>query len=210
VFSKPVTTFKPDSARIEIDSTTRISFTSDDFRWNSLLNKLYISKKIDPALLIPKDTSKLNLGKTNKPTSGATSTPIKIQPRLVLPKGVFVSLEKDTAITTTTPISIIKQETTGIIEVKVNTQEDVIIQLLKGDLIIRETVKQKEVTFENLPPGNYSVRVLIDLNKNGKWDPGNINLRTEPEPIIYYRNRKNLKEMPLKANWTLDGVLITY
>ena len=54
------------------------------------------------------------------------------------------------------------------------------------------------------------MRVLIDLNKNGKWDAGNYKNRIESEPVIYYTNPKGGKDIFLKANWQLGDLWITY
>ena len=50
-------------------------------------------------------------------------------------------------------------------------------------------------TFSSLPPGKYSVKVIEDLNGNGRWDSGDYHKKLQPERI----STVTLEE--LKANW---------
>jgi uncharacterized protein (DUF2141 family) len=205
VFSKPITTFSPDSIFIEVDSLTRIHFLKEDFQWDSRLTRLTINKKIPPSILFPVDTSKVD--PEIKPAKKTT----KKETSIIFKKGSFISIEKDTAVSLTTRVNLLKLEATAILETKVDTKENFIIQILnKNGIILHERLNQKESSFENLPPDTYIIRAVIDLNKNGKWDPGDFFTRREPEPIIYYRNPKGIKDVSLKANWHLGPLLITY
>ena len=55
----------------------------------------------------------------------------------------------------------------------------------------------------NLKPGTYNIRVILDRNKNDKWDHGNYNKRTLSEEIIF-----STSEIKLKANWDIKGITI--
>ncbi|WP_047247111.1 Ig-like domain-containing protein [Maribacter thermophilus] len=50
--------------------------------------------------------------------------------------------------------------------------------------------------FNNLPPGNYMIRVIFDQNNNQKWDTGNYLKKIQPEKVSHY---PNIIEM--RANW---------
>ena len=55
------------------------------------------------------------------------------------------------------------------------------------------------IEYPQLLPGEYSFRIIEDVNENGKWDPGNYELGTLPEGIYYF------KEMiDVRSNWELD------
>lgn len=54
------------------------------------------------------------------------------------------------------------------------------------------------VQFDYIDPGNYYVRVVYDENKNGIWDTGNFLNRLQPEKIIYYPSK-----IEIRANWSL-------
>ena len=56
-----------------------------------------------------------------------------------------------------------------------------------------------ERKFEGLPPGGYSVKVVEDLNGNGRWDSGDYFKKLQPERI----STAQLEE--LKANWEIEA-----
>jgi hypothetical protein len=45
-------------------------------------------------------------------------------------------------------------------------------------------------------PGEYEIRILYDTNQNGIWDPGNYNLKLQPEKVIPLPQK-----IAIKANW---------
>ena len=54
-------------------------------------------------------------------------------------------------------------------------------------------------SFYNLIPDKYTVRIIIDENKNFEWDTGNYLKKIQPEKVIYLTN-----ELDLRANWELN------
>lgn len=61
--------------------------------------------------------------------------------------------------------------------------------------------KPQEVSFINIDPAKYLVRVIYDDNKNKIWDTGNFLKRLLPEKIIYFP-----KELDVRANWQISEV----
>ncbi|MBN2615294.1 MAG: Ig-like domain-containing protein [Bacteroidales bacterium] len=53
-------------------------------------------------------------------------------------------------------------------------------------------------SFTNLDPGKYSFRIIVDANRNGRWDPGNYFRHLEPEKVIYFP-----KTINVRANWEI-------
>jgi uncharacterized protein (DUF2141 family) len=212
IFTKPIITFAPDSMYLEIDSLTKITFAPADYTWNKQHNILTFRKLVDQNMIYPKDTSTVTKTVQPKGESGnKNKQPAKKEKALVLKKGAFISVENDTSATLTSPLTLIKTESTAIIETKVVTKENFVLQLLDQKLsVVHERVNEKESKFENLTPQTYLIRLIIDTNNNGKWDAGSFENRTEPEPIIYYRSIKGIKDIPTKANWYLGPLLITY
>jgi hypothetical protein len=47
-----------------------------------------------------------------------------------------------------------------------------------------------------LAPGNYFILILEDKNRNGKWDPGDYNLRLQPEIV-----HRLTEPVNIRANW---------
>jgi hypothetical protein len=72
--------------------------------------------------------------------------------------------------------------------------ESGIIQLLnmKSELI-KEVTLEKQMTFNNLLPGDYQIRLILDADANGKWSEGNMSTFTEPEKVIYYSGTAKVK-----------------
>lgn len=78
-----------------------------------------------------------------------------------------------------------------------------VIQLFLKEALIREFKTDGDNNFRSelkaLTPGVYNLRIITDLNKNGRWDSGNYDLLLQPEPIF-------LKELEqLRANWDLEA-----
>jgi hypothetical protein len=69
-----------------------------------------------------------------------------------------------------------------------------IFVLLKGDdTVYHRPVADTIIRFNHLNPGTYTLRVIIDANRNGKWDSGDLLKRKQPERVIPYNNEINLR-----------------
>jgi uncharacterized protein (DUF2141 family) len=204
-FSKPVINAISDSLYINVDSVTKINFLEKDLQWNYNRTRVAIKKIIE------------ELAKTAQPRTSKTArveqkaTDEKKYKKLILSKGAFISVELDTIQKTEIDIKFIKPEDVGIISYNISTKENFIVQLLtKDNKIIAENKNISESKFLNIPPGTYFLRLIIDKNNNGKWDPGNFKTRKEPEEILFYKNSKDQLEINIKANWEVGPLLITY
>ncbi len=86
-----------------------------------------------------------------------------------------------------------------ILSVEKKVESPVIIELLKKKEIVKRkiiTISEK-IQFNFLEPEKYTIRAVVDDNKNGTWDTGNYLSKKLPERIIYYP-----EELPkLRANW---------
>ena len=103
-------------------------------------------------------------------------------------------------------------EDTGILLVEIKTDaKHFLVQLMTKDFdVIASKRNTKKFNFEDLKPGDYQLRLVIDENNDGKWSPGNFYLFQEPEPVIFYKNEKGVPILSLKANWELGPLLITH
>lgn len=72
------------------------------------------------------------------------------------------------------------------------------IELLDtSDKVIRTVDVENNIAhFYYLDPGKYSARLIIDSNKNGKWDTGDYKNKIQPEEVFYYPQM-----VEFKANW---------
>ena len=85
-------------------------------------------------------------------------------------------------------------------------QYPVIAQLTndKGEVLSERIVtNEKTIVFDYLDPAKYSLRVILDDNKNGKWDTGNYLKQLKPERIIYYP-----EVIEVRANWELKQTFV--
>ena len=70
----------------------------------------------------------------------------------------------------------------------------------KDDKLVRTAPIVKGGTkVEYLQPGDYFVRMYLDRNQNGKWDPGNFFENLQPEEVYYYE-----KKLTLIKNWEFE------
>ena len=69
----------------------------------------------------------------------------------------------------------------------------------KGEIIAEKRIPSKETTvFDNLQPGTYDIRVILDRNGNGVWDTGNFLEGIQPEAVFYFP-----EPTEVRANWEL-------
>ncbi|WP_324673997.1 Ig-like domain-containing protein [Hymenobacter sp. GOD-10R] len=61
--------------------------------------------------------------------------------------------------------------------------------------------------FDNLAPGAYRLRVLVDLNGDGKWSAGDPNLKIPAEPVYFYTG---LPLAPVRANWEQEDIKLKF
>ncbi len=80
---------------------------------------------------------------------------------------------------------------------------NLIIQLRdKNDKkLIREIMIRNDTSlhFDFLKPGDYIVKAIYDTNGNGKWDPGSLLEKKQPEAVSYFDKLLNIK-----ANWDVE------
>lgn len=100
------------------------------------------------------------------------------------------------------------RKTFGNLNLKIEgfqTDTNYVVQLLQGETLVDELqvsgVETFEKAYKGLRPGDYSVKIIVDLNANGRWDSGNYNLKIQPEVII----TKKLET--LRANWDVESVI---
>lgn len=89
---------------------------------------------------------------------------------------------------------------------KIITQNDsstnLIIELVKNETIIKQNISKLSIDkteWAYLKPDSYTLRAIIDLNQNGKWDTGTLNQKIQPEPIIYYPDA-----IQIRGNWDIE------
>ena len=81
--------------------------------------------------------------------------------------------------------------------------ESFILELLDNNFNVVRKVNTFNETdlykFKYLSPGDYYIRYIKDSNNNGRWDTGNYLKKLQPEKVIYFQNKLNLR-----SNWDLN------
>lgn len=76
------------------------------------------------------------------------------------------------------------------------------VELLNtGDAVQRTATVGSDgyAVFNNVIPGDYYARIVLDRNSNGEWDTGNFASHLQPEEVYYYP-----KKISLKQNWDIE------
>ncbi len=231
--NKPIHYTNLDSVYIYIDSTTQINFSKEDIHFNPKNLLLTISKSFDKKILEkpPAETPADPEGKTEEidipQLPKKRGEPLSLEERanmaiaekkaappkdlLELGKGAFISIDNDSSAKSTINLKIIKTTDLAMIIAEVATSENFILNLVNKEYkVIRSAINQTNFTFSDLPPGDYKLQLIIDTNKNGKWDAGNFLEKREPEPIHYYLYENRTQNIPTKANWEVGPLLINH
>jgi uncharacterized protein (DUF2141 family) len=222
-FTKPVREINFDSIYYQVDSTTIVRFQPTDIQYSETQRILSVTKKVDPRLFekkaeTPEGSTSPRPPRQSAPTNRDSADFKKEPPKkiitnqLTIGRGSFISVENDTSKSLIQNITPAAFEDLGVILAETTPgPQKVIIQLVTKDLKIVRTVTHKtKATFEDLEPGEYQLRIIVDRNGNGTWDPGNYLKQSEPEEIYYWKDEKGQKDIKLKANFEHGPLLITY
>ena len=91
-------------------------------------------------------------------------------------------------------VSALKKDTNYILQILDSNEK--IIETYNFE---QQTEAQEEMKY--LAVGRYTLRLIEDLNKNGKWDVGNYDLKKQPERIY----SKTVSD--LRANWDVEVIV---
>lgn len=106
-------------------------------------------------------------------------------------------------------IKLASKDDYATLKVKIEVPEankSYIIELLNDKKAVIKTdivTKNDTITYSNYKAGIYFTRVVYDINKNGKWDTGNLKVQSQPEKIWY-----DPKEYSMRPNWDREEILI--
>jgi hypothetical protein len=186
-FNKLLSSINFDSLFIQIDTTDLQRIQNKDIIFDTLTLTLQLTSKLEREI-------------SNAP------------PILVYGKGCFISIEQDSSKAKTETLRMLKPEQVGSLAIKVETKEPYfIIELIdRTNKVIYKINNVKEYTFKHLEPGEFKIRITIDSNNNQKWDIGNYLLRSEPERIVLFKNFDRKTSIPVRANWEVGPLVITF
>jgi Bacterial Ig-like domain len=115
-------------------------------------------------------------------------------------KGSFGNIYNETSDSTGINFSVKTAESYGKLTIDVHdyTGDRIIQLLISPEKLISESEMKSDgkVVFPLLDAGLYRLKVIYDLNGDGKWTTGDFSLRRQPEPVSYFP-----KEINLKTGW---------
>jgi len=133
-------------------------------------------------------------------------------PELILGKSALISILGDSSRQIKKSIKLTQEDDLATVILQIDTDaKNYIVELTNIDNeVIERITNVKSYTFRYLEPLEYKLRVIIDENKNGKWDPGNFYKDIEPEKIMLYKSEEGKYSFPLRSNWDYGPVLIKF
>ncbi|MFD3408499.1 Ig-like domain-containing domain [Aquirufa sp. HETE-83D] len=178
IFPKPVLQWVSKKVHILTENEDDLTFPDEAFSWNKFQTVLTIK-----SAFLPKAPSFT----------------------LALDKIAFVGPEADSTNEYKQLIKRVDPEETGSIEGGIRKPGQYIYQLLKGEKLEKAYEQKSNGTcsFQNVEPGIYTLRAIVDTNKNGQWDIGNYRTKSKAEPIYYFESK-----IKLKANFQLTDLWI--
>ena len=164
--------------------------------------------------LFDKDTLAVNYTINRSKTENKIAVIFDKKPKnnykLLMYKNALTDIFEVANDSTTYAFKTIEIEDYGRITIKVENlkSKNVIIELLSGknqDKLIerRFITSSSQLVFDLLKPMKYTVRAIIDENKNNKWDTGSYLKKQMPEKIIYHEAINNYA---LRANYFVEEV----
>jgi hypothetical protein len=122
---------------------------------------------------------------------------------LIADSGSFGNIYNETADSTGFNFSLRKPDTFSKLTLNItNCKVSSIIQLITNqEKLVNETILKSDgkVVFQMLDAGTYRLKVIYDLNGDGKWTTGDFIKGTQPEPVSYYP-----RELEIKSGWEID------
>lgn len=125
--------------------------------------------------------------------------------KLVIPDSAFLSYNGlYNEMTVYTFKSAVLREM-GSLLLNINTSEkpgNYIIQLLtdKGNVVEEKYLTESgQVKFAFIVPATYTVKVILDSNKNKRWDTGDYLKKIQPETVFFFP-----KPLDIRGNWDVE------
>jgi hypothetical protein len=129
---------------------------------------------------------------------------------LLIPAGVFANVAKEQNDTIKASYTASDPEKYAIVNVKVRSTKDrarYILQITNAQGKVQKQIfgaTTGSYRFEYVSPGDIMLRVVEDMNGNGKWDTGDMVAMRQPERSEIYKNEDGVEIITTKENWEFD------
>lgn len=104
------------------------------------------------------------------------------------------------------PITQLEEKQIGNVIAKLDSiPTGTILELFQGSKLVETHTKQateKSYTFAFLEKGDYTIRFILDENKNGRWDTGSLTLKKQAEETRWWN-----ETITVRPNWDIEVVL---
>ena len=131
--------------------------------------------------------------------------------KLEIPAGTFVNVAGERNDTLSSEFTVMDPEKYGTIVFNVigkTPDSRYVLQLVdqSGSKVINEILyaKSGKHYFRYVDPGEVRLRIIEDINGNGKWDEGNMVQRRQPERVEFFVQVDGQEEIQAKVNWELE------
>lgn len=201
---KPLQKIVLDSITIKRDSLEQYYvFETFTYKFDSLAHILKYSIEIPQAIL---DTLNINSQTTQRPSfRGKPKSVSTAKYTLSIPAASFISIENDSSEAFNKQIKFTHPQLSGLINGSITTvYNSFTIQLLDSKMkIVKEHKNGKAYTFNEVAPGEYYLRILVDENNNGEWDLADIRQNIPAEKVIVYQDETGTRKTVVRANWEI-------
>ena len=97
-----------------------------------------------------------------------------------------------------------------VLDVQLPDSSNYIVQLIRDNreqdkidvISSHPVIGSQKIALNQMPGGDYSVRVVYDENGNREWDTGSVRLRRQPEELWYWN-----KIITIRPNWEQEEII---
>ena len=134
----------------------------------------------------------------------------KAKYELLIPAGVFENVARESNDTLKYSYTGSNPDKFALVNVNVkgtHPKAKYIMQLTNAQGKVQKeicNVTPGKYKFEYVTPGDIMLRVVEDMNANGKWDTGDMVLMRQPERTEIFKNEDGVELITTKENWEYD------
>jgi hypothetical protein len=127
-----------------------------------------------------------------------------------MPAGIFENIAQESNDTIKCSYTGSDPDKFAIVNINVkssNTKARYIMQITNAQGKVQREIRNVtsgKYVLDYITAGDIMLRVVEDMNGNGKWDTGDMVLMRQPERTEIYKNEEGLEIITTKENWEFD------